>query len=140
MGIYDRLTATSAKMLAPVASGGKGALVTITSPGTGGTYDPMTDTWSGATDPVEQIGSGVEDTVSAYSVASGLAAAGDVKFLLSALTYTSAGAPTSTALVAPVADRDTLTKGDGVWAIKRVEPVSPAGTPILYTLTLRKGA
>jgi len=136
--VEDRLGA--AQDLAPISHGGSGQLVTITTPGTAGTYDPMTDTTSGATAPSTQIGSGVEETASAYSVANGLAQAGDIKFLLSALQFTSAGAITSTAMTAPVADRDTLTKADGVWAIKQVDAISPAGLPIIWTLRLRKGA
>ena len=136
--IEDRLGA--AEDLAPVASGGSGQLVTITTPGADGTYDPMTDTTSGASDPVEQISSGVEDKVSSYSVANNLAAAGDLQFLLSALVFTADGRVTSTPLVTPVADRDTLTKADGVWAIKQVDPISPAGTPVMFQLRLRRGA
>lgn len=141
MTAYDaRAKSTAARMLAPVAAGGKGALVTISSPGSPGTYDPMTDTTTGVSAPVEQISSGVEEKVSTYSVANNLAAAGDLQFLLSALVFTAEGKVTSTPLVAPVADRDTLTKADGVWAIKKVDPIKPAGTPIMYTLTLRRGA
>lgn len=136
--IEDRQGA--AEDLAPIASGGMGALVTITTPGADGTYDPMTDTTSGASDPVEQISSGVEDKVSTYSVANALAEAGDLQFMLSALVFTADGRMTSTALVAPVADRDTLTKADGVWAIKQVDPIKPAGMPVMYTLRLRRGA
>lgn len=136
--IEDR--AGAAEDLAPIAAGGMGALVTITSPGTPGTYDPMTDTTSGGSGPTTQTGSGVEDKVSAYSVVNGLAAAGDVTFLLSALAFDANGRATGTALTQPVADRDTLTKADGVWAIKKVDPIKPAGTPIMYTLVLRRGA
>ena len=136
--IEDRLGA--AEDLAPTGSGGMGALVTITTPGTDGTYDPMTDTTSGANDPVEQISSGVEDKVSTYSIANNLAAAGDLQFLLSALVFTEDGQITATPLIAPVADRDTLTTADGVWTIKQVDPISPAGRPVMYILRLRRGA
>ena len=139
MTIYDRLTSASTRMLAPVASGGKGALVTITTLGTPGEYDEATDTQTPGT-PTTQTGSGVEDAVSAYSVVNGLAQAGDVKFLLSPMTSDAYGRSTGTPLTAPVPDRDTLTKGGQVWAIKKVDPVQPAGTPIMYTLVLRQGA
>ena len=95
MTIYDRLTSASTRMLAPVASGGKGALVTITTLGTPGEYDEATDTQTPGT-PTTQTGSGVEDAVSAYSVVNGLAQAGDVKFLLSPMTSDAYGRSTGT--------------------------------------------
>lgn len=139
MTIYTRLTATAARMLAPVASGGKGALVTITSPGTPGGYNPMTDTVDDPGAPTTQTGSGVEDKVSTYSVANSLAESGDVTFHLSAMTYDENGRSTGIPLVQPVKDRDVLTKADGDWAIKEVDPVKPAGVAVMYTLRLRRG-
>jgi hypothetical protein len=135
---YDlRSRATAARMLAPIASGGKGQVVTLHQPATDGVFDPATDTTSGGSPPTDHTGSGVEEAYSAYSLAQGLVLAGDVKFLLSPLKADGTPMPQA------VADSWTITKGlnpDGspkVWAIKRVEPLSPAGTPVLFELQLR---
>jgi hypothetical protein len=124
--------AGAAEDLAPIAQGGAGEVVTITTPGTGGTYDPATDTTSGVTGPTTQTSSGIEEAYSAFSQAQGLVQAGDVRFMMSPLRTD------GTPVVTPVADRDTLTKADGVWAIKKVDPLQPAGTPILFYLQLRR--
>jgi hypothetical protein len=126
--LEDRLGA--AEDLAPIAQGGSGEVVTITSPGVD-TFNPATDTTTPGT-PVVQTGSGVEDTYSAFAIGTGLVLAGDVKFLLSALN--SAGAP----LTPPVAGQSQLTKADGTWAIMRADPLQPAGTPVMFTLQLRR--
>lgn len=133
MAAYDlEAKADAAAELAPIAQGGSGQVVTITAPGTPGTYDPATDTTTGGSGPVTHIGSGLEEKYSAFSVASGVVAAGDVKFLLSPLKGDGADMPQ------PVPDSWTLTKADGAWAIKAVEPLSPAGTDVMFTLQLRR--
>lgn len=124
---YDDMTATAGEMLVEF-----GQAITLTTPGSGGTFDPATDTTSGAAAPTTQQSSGIEEAYSAYSLAQGLVHAGDIKFLLSPLCTN------GTPVVTPVADRDTLTKADGVWAIKKVDPLEPAGTPILFELQLRR--
>jgi hypothetical protein len=135
--LEDRLGA--AEDLAPISQGGSGQMVTITTPFVG-VFDPATDTTSAGA-ATTQIGSGVEVAYSANSVDGTLIRTGDKQFLLSALTFGADGVVTETPLTAPVAHRDTLTFGDGaVWAIKRVDPLSPAGRPIIYTLQLRSGA
>lgn len=105
--------------------------VTVCQPASGGTYNPATDTTSGATPAVNHIGSGAEDKYSAFSVASGVVAAGDVKFMLSAVKAD------GTPMPKPVADSWTVTMGSAVWTIKNVERIAPAGVAVLYELQLR---
>lgn len=132
MTAYDtRARASAGRVLAPIASGGKGQTVTLTSYGED-TFDPETETTiPGA--PGVQEGSGVEEAYSAFTVGSGLVQAGDVKFLLSPLNTD------GTAITVPVAGRDTLTKADGDWAIVKVDMLAPAGTAVMFTLQLRRG-
>lgn len=133
MVAYDldfRLTA--AEMLKPIAQGGFGQEVTLTAPETEGTYDPATDTTSGATPGATHDGSGVEEKYSTLSRATGAVEAGDVKFLLSALKTDGSVMPQ------PVADSWTLTRDDGVWTIKRVDPISPAGTDVYFELQIHR--
>lgn len=133
MADYDaRFLALAARLLAPKSRGGKGQEVTLHQPGSEGTFDPVTETTSGASPPVDHYGSGVEDGYSAEMVASGAVLAGDVKFLLSPVTLQGAALPT------PVADSWTLTKDDGVWTIKKVQRIAPAGMAVLYELQLRR--
>jgi hypothetical protein len=129
---YDvRARSQAARMLAPIASGGKGQVVTL-SRVVAGVYNPATGVVEGG-GPVSQTCSGVEESYSAYSIAAGLVLAGDKRFLLSPLS--SAGA----AITPPIPDVDTLTMADGVaWTVKKSDPLSPAGTPVLFTLQLRK--
>lgn len=130
MTAYDvRARASAGRALAPIASGGKGQVVTLTYQSTA--YDTATGVATVTT--TTATGSGVEESYSAFSIAQGLVLAGDKKFLLSPLT--SAGA----AITPPVPDKTTLTMADGVgWTVKKSDPLSPAGTPILYELQLRK--
>lgn len=130
MADYDaRFLATAARLLAPKPTG-KGQVVTITSPGVDD-FDEATDKATPGS-PVVQIGSGVEEAYSAFSLAGGLVQGGDILFLLSPLNVN--GLPLSR----PVADRDRLEKLDGEWAIKHVDTVAPAGTPVLFKLQLRR--
>lgn len=126
--LEDRLGA--AEDLAPISAGGLGQAVTITTP-FAGVYNPATGAVSTGS-ATTQAGSGVEEAYSAYSIDGVRVRAGDKKFLLSALN-TAGGA-----ITAPVADRDTLTLADGSeWTIKKVDPLAPAGTAIMFTLQLR---
>lgn len=109
-----------------------GQAVTLHQPATDGVFNPATDTTTGASPPADHAGSGVEESYSAFSVASGVVLAGDVKFLLSGLKADGSPMPK------PVPDSWTLTKADGsVWAIKRADTLAPAGTPVMFTLQLR---
>lgn len=130
---YDiRARASAARKLAPISQGGKGQEVTLHQPGSDGVFDPATETTTGATSPVDHDSSGVEEAYSAFSISSGVVAAGDIKFLLSPLKVD------GTPMPQPESDGWTLTKADGTWTIKRIEPLSPAGTDVLFTLQLRK--
>lgn len=109
-----------------------GALVALHQPGSDGTYDTMTDTTSGATPPQTHEAFGVQgEAYSAYSIASGLVAAGDVRFLLSTLKVDGSPLPT------PVADQWTLALDGKVHTIKAVDTTKPAGVPVMYELRLR---
>lgn len=133
MADYDaRFLATAGRLLAPKSKGGKGQVVTLHQPATDGVFDPATDTTTPGTDEADHEGSGVEENYSAFSVAGGVVAAGDVKFLLSALKVD------GTLMPKPEADRDTLIRADGEWAIKKVDPLMPAGMAIMFTLQLRR--
>lgn len=131
MTAYDvRAKATAGRMLAPIANGGKGQVVTITTT-TGGAFNEATDTTTGAT-TTTQTGSGVVENYSAHSIDGTVIQAGDIKLLLSPLN--SAGA----AITKPVADKSTVTLADGsAWAVKRVDPLSPAGVVVLFELQMR---
>jgi len=131
MTAYDvRARAQAGRMLGPIAARGKGQVVTITTPGAG-TFDPATDTTSGGS-PTAQTCSGVESYYTAHSIDGTLIKSGDKKFLLS--PFNADGAP----ITKPVPDRDILTLADGsVWAIKRCDPLAPAGMSVLYELQLR---
>ncbi len=133
--IEERLSA--AQDLAPVEQGGSGQLVRINTPAEG-VIDPQTDLITGGS-AVVQIGSGMEEAYSAHSIDGTLILAGDRKFMLAALRFDAAGGITSIAMTAPVPNRDSLTKADGTWSIKRVDALSPAGIAIFYTLQLRRG-
>ncbi len=118
--------------LAPIAEGGSGQVVTLHQPAGDGTFDPATDTTTGATPSANHTGSGVEEHYSGFSVASGVVAAGDVKFLLSPFKADGSLMPK------PVADSWTLTYADGTrWTIKKVDAIRPAGNTALFILQLR---
>lgn len=121
--------AAAADVAAGLAEAGQ--TVTVHQPATDGTFNAATDTTSGASPPQDHIGSAVEDKFSAFSVASGVVAAGDIKLLLSALKSNGAAMPE------PVADLWTVTMGGKVWAIKKVDRIAPGGTTVMYELQLR---
>ena len=84
---------------------------------------------AGGTQTVKALEEAYEDK----SVDGRVVEVGDVKLHM-AVTST-AGA----AVAKPEADADTVTYADGtVWMVKRVMPVSPADTAVLYTLQLRR--
>lgn len=107
-----------------------GQTVTISRPGPD-VFDPATDTTVPGP-PIVQQGSGVQKSYSAKSIDGTVIQQGDVQFLLSPLRAD--GAP----IEQPVADRDSLTKLDGLWAIKHVDTVAPAGVPVLFKIQLRR--
>jgi len=122
---YDDMALTAADLLTEL-----GQVVTLTHT-VSGAYDPATGT-TGADTTTTQTVTGVEEFYSARSIDGTLILAGDKKFHLSPLN--AAGA----AITPPVAE-DKITFADGaVWTIKAVMPVSPAGTPVLFTLQIRK--
>ena len=127
----DRAKALAARMLAPTSRGGKGLEVTLHQPGSGGTFDPATDTTSGATPPQDHVTSGVEDKNSTFSIGTGVVAAGDVKLLLSPVKLDGSDTPE------PIADSWTLTMAGKPWTIKQVGRTQPAGMPVLFELQLR---
>ena len=107
-----------------------GQAVTISRPGPD-VFDPATDTTVPGP-PIVQQCSGSQKSYSARSIDGTVIQQGDVQFLLSPLKAD--GSP----IERPVADRDTLTKLDGPWAVKHVDTIAPAGVPVLYKLQLRR--
>lgn len=105
--------------------------ITIHQPATDGTFNPATDTTTGASPAQTHVGSGVEDTYSAFSVASGVVEAKDVRFLLSPLKKNGQPMPR------PVADLWTASLNGKTYAIKLVGSTQPAGMPVLFELQLR---
>lgn len=110
-GLYARLTQLSGQLLAKY-----GKTVTLTRA-------------AGGSQTVKAMEEAYEDK----SIDGRVVEIGDVKLHM-AVTDT-AGA----AVAKPEADADTVTYSDGtVWMVKRVMPVSPADTSVLYTLQLRR--
>lgn len=122
---YDDMALTAADLLTEF-----GQTVTLTHV-VSGSYDPATGT-TGADTTTTQTVTGVEEAYSARSIDGTLILMGDKKFHLAPLNTS------GTAITPPVAE-DKLTLADGmVWTIKAVEPVSPAGTPVLFTMQIRR--
>lgn len=122
---YDDMAGTAGDLIAEF---GQAVTLTHSAPGT---YDTATGTTSDPT-VTTQACRGVEEFYSAPSITGTLIQAGDKKLLLSPLNE--AGA----AITPPVAE-DTITFADGVvWTVKDPGPLSPGGTPVMFTLQLRK--
>lgn len=126
----ERARAQAARTLAPKPKG-KGQAVTLRQPAVT-QYDPATDTTVEISPAQDHDGSGIETKYDMRSIAAGLVAAGDVKFLLSPLKINGSDMPR------PVSDSWTLTKADGTWTIKLVTPTSPAGLDVMFELQLRR--
>ena len=125
MTFYADMADTSAEMIAEF---GQDVTLTLSVPGA---YDTATGT-TAAPDVSTQTVKGVEEAYSARSIDGTLILAGDKKLHVSPLN--AAGA----AITAPQVE-STVTFTDGsVWTVKAVMPLSPGGTPLLYTLQLRK--
>ena len=105
-----------------------GQAVTLTRRASG-TYDPATG--SAAITTSTQSGKGVILPLSAFRKSGDSIIEGDQQFLLSALTST------GTVLTAPHVN-DTVTLADGnVVTIIALDPLTPAGTSILYDCIVR---
>lgn len=97
-----------------------------------GAYDTATGTTGAATVTTQTV-LAVEEAYHARSIDGTLILAGDKKLLVSPLT--AAGA----AISAPKAEDTVTFSGDASpWTVKSVEALAPAGTPVLYTLQLRR--
>lgn len=125
MTFYADMAATSADLIAQF---GQAVTVTRSVPGS---YDPATG-GVGSPTVTTQDCLAVEDAYRAREIDGTLIRAGDKRLMLSPAVVTGA------AVTAPETT-DTVTFADGsVWAIKAVEPLSPGGTALLYTLQLRR--
>lgn len=121
---YTGMAATAAAMVREF-----GQAVTV-SRKAAGTYSPSTGAATVTT--TTQAGLGVEVAYTAREIDGTLVLAGDKKLILGPLN--AAGA----SLTAPQMD-DTITLADGgVWTIRAIEPLSPAGTLLIWTLQLRR--
>ncbi|MDO8912302.1 MAG: hypothetical protein Q8N10_03330 [Phenylobacterium sp.] len=110
-----------------------GQLVALLQPATNGTFDTASDTTSGASPPQTHHAYGVQgEAYSAFSISSGVVAAGDVRFMLSTLTEAGAALPT------PEADAWTVTLNGKTHTVKAVDTTQPADVPLLYELRLRR--
>lgn len=126
MTFYADMAATAADLIAEF-----GQPVTLTR-SVPGTYNTATAT-NGAPQVTTQSCLAVEDAYKAREIDGTLIRVGDKKLILS--PQTSAGA----SVTAPQTG-DTVTFADtSVWTVKAVEPLSPGGTALIYTLQLRQG-
>lgn len=104
-----------------------GQSVTITRKLSGsGVYNTNTGTVTKPDDEIE-TGTAIVDTYKSSEIDGTLIQVGDVKLILAAIGITE---PTI---------NDKITLADGVmFSIKKVEPLSPSGSPVIYTCQLRK--
>lgn len=110
-----------------------GQLLTLTQPPIDGTFDPATETTSGASPAKTHGAYGVQgEAYSAFSISTGVVAAGDVRLMLSTLNADGSALPT------PVADKWTLVLNGVTHTVKDVETTQPADVPLLYELRLRR--
>lgn len=110
-----------------------GQLVTLTQPASDGVFDPATETTTGASPAATHDVYGVQgEAYSAFSIASGVVAAGDVRFMLSTLKADGSPLPT------PVADAWTIMLNGARHTLKAVDTTQPADVPLLYELQLRR--
>lgn len=110
-----------------------GGLVILKQPASDGVFDPVTETTSGASPPQTHRAYAAQGKpYSAFSVASGVVAAGDVRLMLSTLDEDGEPLPT------PVADSWTLALNGVTHTIKAVETTKPADVALLYEVRLRK--
>lgn len=126
MTFYADMASTAADLIAQF-----GQPVTLTR-SVPGAYDTATGT-NGAPDVSTQSCLAVEDAYTAREIDGTLVRVGDRRLILS--PETSAGATVN----APQPG-DTITFADAsLWTVKTVEPTSPGGTALIYTLQLRRG-
>lgn len=105
--------------------------ITLHQPGVPGETDPMTEIVIGGAEPQDHAGSGFEDQYSAYSIASGVVEAKDVRFFAAALKRNGEPMPK------PVPDAWTATVNGVTYTIVGVGATQPAGLPVMYELQLR---
>lgn len=109
-----------------------GQSMTLAYPG-GGTYDPATGTASGS-GPASATVKGAFFPLSAFRKAQGNIVEGDQQLLLAAQNTS------GTAITAPQVNGTVTDAGGTVWTIIAVEPLSPAGTAVLYDCIARRQA
>ena len=114
---YDEMLIVATELLAEF-----GAPVTL-GVLTGNTYDPVTLT-NGETF-ADSIGNGVTVPISAKEMQNSLVMAGDMKLIIENVAL----APTV---------GSTVTNNGIKYRVEMVEPLSPAGTNLIYTCVLRK--
>lgn len=126
MTFYSELAADAADLIAEF-----GQPVTLTR-SVPGAYDTATGT-NGASTVTTQACLAVEDAYKAREIDGTLVRVGDRRLILSPET-------SSGTAVTAAEPGDTITFADGtVWTVKTVEPTSPGGTALIYTLQLRRG-
>lgn len=122
---YDRMVLSSHRQIKA-----KGQTVTLIE-STPGQYDTATGAPAAAS-TVTQYGYAVEESYSSFSIDGTLIQIGDKKLILSPLN--TADGP----LTAPQRESTVTLADASVWTVKKCDPTSPAGTPVLYTLQVRQ--
>lgn len=125
MTFYADMAGTAAELIAEF---GLAVILTRSVPGS---YSPSTGGVGSPTVTTQEC-LAVEEAYRAGEIDGTLVRAGDKKLILSPKVSSGASvtAPDTT---------DTVTFADGsVWTVKAVEPLSPGGTALIYTLQLRR--
>jgi hypothetical protein len=114
------------------ALGRKGQSLTLTYVG-GGSYDPATGTTSGSAASPATV-KGAILPLNPFKKNGTTIIEGDQQLLLSALNTS------GTAITAPMVNGTITDANSKVWTIIAVEPLSPAGTDVLYDCIVRRQA
>lgn len=126
VAFYERMAATTLRLIAA-----KGRDDLVLSRSTGTSYDPITDTevaGAGQTQPLQCIVLPVDGTQADGLEAGTVIASNmrEVKVAASGLTFV------------PLAG-DSIQFESSRWVVMGVQPISPAGIPLLYTLAVKRG-
>lgn len=104
---------------------GRASAVSVTIPGTPGTYNPVTGGYDGGSEPVTHIAPGVKIGYEQTDIDGTLIQRGDQRLYVPALGF-----------VRP-ATNDRITVGADVFTVVGVEVLAPGDTDILYIIQIR---
>ena len=109
---------------------------TVTLAYLGGTYDPATLTTSGSAPASERVNGALVPLSIAirygFKQAGSIIVEGDQELLLSAMNTSGAQ------ITAPQVNASVTDVNSNVWTIIAVDPINPAGTPVLYDCVVRR--